>query len=138
MYTCLPLQGKIVVYGYVSTGNTYLVPTKGQINSKADWSAVDSPKKRTNEFVLFAFLLFTANKTNSFVRFWGESTAHPNCFWFHLTFKLLTCDQISELLLISGPRRLFWWVELEKSDEMLLLKSFSKSFYVTDPKIYPD
>ena len=48
---------------------------KGHIKPKADWRAVDSPKKRTNEFVLFAFLLFTANKTNSFVRFLEESTA---------------------------------------------------------------
>ena len=28
---------------------------KGQIKPKADCCAVDSPKKRTNEFVLFAF-----------------------------------------------------------------------------------
>ena len=40
-----------------------------------------------NEFVLFAFLLFTANKTNSFVRFLGESMARPNCFRFYLTFS---------------------------------------------------
>jgi hypothetical protein len=32
---------------------------KGQIKLKAGWRAVDFPKKRTNEFVLFAFLLFT-------------------------------------------------------------------------------
>ena len=49
--------------------------TKGQIKPKTDWRAVDSPKKQTNEFVLFVFLLFMANKTNSFVRFLGESTA---------------------------------------------------------------
>ena len=57
--------------------------TKGQIKPKAHWRAVDSPKKRTNEFVLFAFLLFTANKTNLFVRFLGESTVRPNCFRFY-------------------------------------------------------
>jgi hypothetical protein len=39
-----------------------------------------------NELVLFAFLLFTANKTNLFVLFLGEYTAHPNCFWFYQTF----------------------------------------------------
>ena len=61
---------------------------KGQIKPKADWRAVDSPKKRTNEFVLFAFLLFTANKTNLFVRFLGESTARQSCFWFYLTFSM--------------------------------------------------
>ena len=64
--------------------------TKGQIKPKADWHAVDSPKKRANEFVLFAFLLFTANKTNPFVRFLGESTLRQSCFWFYLTFISLS------------------------------------------------
>ena len=50
---------------------------KGQIISKADWRAIDSPKKQTDEFVLFAFLLFTANKSNLFVLFLGESTGAP-------------------------------------------------------------
>jgi hypothetical protein len=27
--------------------------SKGKIKPKADWRAVDSPKKRTNEFVFF-------------------------------------------------------------------------------------
>ena len=34
--------------------------SKGQIKPKADWRAVDSHKKQTNEFVLFTSLLFTA------------------------------------------------------------------------------
>ena len=50
---------------------------KGQIKPKADCCAVDSPKKQRNEFVLFAFLLFTANKTNSFIRFWGRIYGAP-------------------------------------------------------------
>ena len=62
-------------------------PTKGQIKPKADWRAVDSPKKQTNEFVLFAFLLFTANKSNSFVRFMGESTARQSAFRFWILMK---------------------------------------------------
>ena len=61
--------------------------SKGQIKPKADWRAVDSHKKQTNEFVLFAFLLFTANKTNSFICLFGESTSRPNCFRFYLTFS---------------------------------------------------
>ena len=52
----------------------------GQLISKADWRTINSPKKRTDEFVLFAFLLFKANKSNSFVRFLGESTAHQSAF----------------------------------------------------------
>ena len=42
-------------------------------------------KPKANEFVLF--LLFTANKTNLFVRFLGESTARQSCIWFYLTFR---------------------------------------------------
>ena len=59
---------------------------KGQLILKADWHAIDSPKKQTNEFVLFAFLLFTANKSNSSVRFLGESTARQSALQFYLTF----------------------------------------------------
>ena len=55
---------------------------KGQIKPKEDWRAVDSPKKQMNEFVLFAFLLFTANKTNSFIRFLEESTVHQSAYDF--------------------------------------------------------
>ena len=60
---------------------------KGKLISKANWRAIDSPKKRTDEFDLFAFLLFTANKSNSSVCFLGESTAHQSAFWFYLTFS---------------------------------------------------
>ena len=56
---------------YIDADRTYssiqIIPvfftTKGQIKPNADWRAVDSPKKQTNEFVMFAN---TANKTNSF------------------------------------------------------------------------
>ena len=39
---------------------------------KAGWRAVDSPKKRTDEFDLFAVKSKKANKSNSSVRFFGE------------------------------------------------------------------
>ena len=55
--------------------------TKVQIKPKAGWRAVDSPKKRTNEFVFVAFLLFTA-EPNSFVCLLGESTARKSPFGF--------------------------------------------------------
>ena len=67
----------------------FYIQTKGQLISKADWRAIDSPKKRRDEFVLFAFLLFTANKSNSSIRFLGESTARQSAFWFYLTFNHL-------------------------------------------------
>jgi hypothetical protein len=35
---------------------------KGQLISKTIYGQLTSPKKQTDEFVLFAFLLFTANK----------------------------------------------------------------------------
>ena len=53
---------------------------KGQLSSKAIYGLLTSPKKRMDEFVLFAFLLFTANKSNSSVRFLGESTARQSAF----------------------------------------------------------
>ena len=40
-----------------------------------------------DEFVLFAFLLFTANKSNWSVHFLGESTAGQSAFRFYLTFS---------------------------------------------------
>ena len=49
------------------------------------WSANFS-KKRTDEFVLFAFLHFTANKSNLSIHFLGESMARQSPFWFYLTF----------------------------------------------------
>ena len=64
--------------------------SKGQFISKAEWHAIDSPKKQTDEFVLFAFLLFTANKSNSSVRFLGESMARQSAFRNYLTFILYT------------------------------------------------
>ena len=53
---------------------------KGQLNSEANWHAIDSPKKGTDEFVLFAF--FTLHgKQIEFVRlFFGRIYGVPNCF----------------------------------------------------------
>ena len=45
---------------------------KGQLMSKAIYGLVTSPKKRTNEFDLFAVKRKKAKKTNSSVRFLGE------------------------------------------------------------------
>ena len=57
--------------------------SKGQIKPKADLRALDSPKKQTNEFVLFfAFLLFTAKKNKFVHRFLGESTARKTAYGF--------------------------------------------------------
>ena len=59
-----------------------VVSTKGLLISKAIYGQLTFPQKRTDEFVLFAFLLFTANKSNSSVRFLGESTACQSAFRF--------------------------------------------------------
>ena len=63
-----------------SIGSVADLLVKGQLVSKADWRAIDSPKKRMDEFVLFAFLLFMANKTNSSVPFLGESTVCQSAY----------------------------------------------------------
>ena len=75
---------------------------KGQLISKADWRAIDSPKKRTDEFVLFAFLLFTANKSNLFVRFLGESTARQCAFRNYLTFRIFTHQKFCKTVIVKN------------------------------------
>ena len=61
--------------------------TKGQLILKAFYGLLTSPKKISDKFVYFAFLLFTADKTNSSAWFLEESTACQSAFWFHLTFS---------------------------------------------------
>ena len=60
----------VFVFAKCSKGYVY---SKGQLISKADWRAMD-------ELVLFASLLFTANKSNSSVCFLGESMARQSAF----------------------------------------------------------
>ena len=57
------------------------IVAKGQLISKPIYGLLTSPKKRTDEFDLFAFLLFTANKSNPFVHFFGESTVRQSALW---------------------------------------------------------
>jgi hypothetical protein len=71
----------------IDHGKSIIYNVKGQSISKAIYGLLTSPKKQTDEFVLFAFLLFTANKSNSSIRFLGESTARQSAFWFYLTFS---------------------------------------------------
>ena len=47
-----------------------------------------SPKNDLKNLFCLLSLLFTANKTNLFIRFLGESMARPNCFRFYLTFNI--------------------------------------------------
>ena len=77
------------------------ISRKGQIKPKADWCAIDSPKKRRNEFGFFSmtvrkylkleilissFKCFQTVKqktiANWFVQFLGESTAHKSAYSF--------------------------------------------------------
>ena len=56
--------------------------SKGQLISKAIYGLLTSLKKQMNKLVLFAFLLFTANKSISSIHFLGESMARQSLFWF--------------------------------------------------------
>jgi hypothetical protein len=70
-------ENQILVFHGLST----MLPfTKGQLISKAIYGLLLSPKKRMDKFVLFDFLLFTANKSNSSVHFLGESMARQSAF----------------------------------------------------------
>ena len=55
----------------------------GPIKPKADWHALDSPKKM-NKHCFFAFY---SKQNKMFVSFLGESTARTNSFWFCPTFN---------------------------------------------------
>ena len=55
-----------------------IVVNKGQIKPKADWCAVDSPKKRKNEFVFSYSEKQKSKKIHSFVHSLGESAAHKS------------------------------------------------------------
>ena len=67
----------------------FFLVTKGQFFSKGP---MVSPKKRTNEFGFFSYRRFASRntvwvlKTNSFVRFLGESKDTNKSFWKKLTF----------------------------------------------------
>ena len=80
-------EGTLLCYAFSWIMGIYTRHPKGQLILKAIYGLLTSPKKWTDEFVLFAFLLFTANKSNSSVRFLGESTARQSAFWFYLTFN---------------------------------------------------
>ena len=54
-------NGENYRHGSSSTQCGQTIP-KGQLILKANWRAIDSPKKGTDDSVLFAFLLFAANK----------------------------------------------------------------------------
>ena len=44
---------------------------KGQIIPKADWSAMDPPKKRTDKFIfLLVYSKINKKKIRSFIHFW--------------------------------------------------------------------
>ena len=51
----------------------FLMLSKGHLISKANYGLPTSSKKRTDEFDLFALLLFTANKSNQIRSFFGRS-----------------------------------------------------------------
>ena len=56
-----------------------LIP-KGHLISKADLRAIDSPKKRTDEFVLFAFFTLLSKQIKFVHMFFGRICGAPICF----------------------------------------------------------
>ena len=84
-----------VVFLEISFYTIQAAVLKGQTKPKADCCTVNSPNKEQTNLFCLLFLLFTANKSNSLVRFLGESTARQSCFRFQLTFKSM---QISLLI----------------------------------------
>ena len=75
-----PRQGKNVLPDGLNWLCYFAGNSIGHRENSISFIFLESPHQveRTNEFVLFAFLLFTANKSNSFVRFLGESAFKNN------------------------------------------------------------
>ena len=67
-----------VLFFLLSTTTIYVA--KGQLVSKAIYGLLTSPKELTDEFVLFAILLFMANKSNLSIRFFARIYGSPICF----------------------------------------------------------
>ena len=63
----------LIWFSYLNQLLFWKYPSEGQIKPKADWRAIDSHKKRTDKFVLFAF--FTLQQTNQI---------SPFVFWENL------------------------------------------------------
>ena len=119
---------------------------------KADLRVIDSPKKQTNEFVLFAFLLFMANMTKKICSFLflGESTARPNCFWSYLTFSSLIgvfhycdfCLRVSGQIFLCSSKLWqsvcchFWLVYQETNELFYLGTQFFLLFPQLDRSIF--
>ena len=61
----------------ISPENIEVLDLKGQLISKLIHSLLTSPKKQTDKFVLFASLLFTANKSNSSLCYFGRIYGLP-------------------------------------------------------------
>ena len=76
-FLLLRVYGNSTTTNHINNNGTH---TKGQLISKANCQAGDSPKKRTDEFDLFALKSKKANKTNSSIRFLGESMARQSAF----------------------------------------------------------
>ena len=94
---------------------------KGQLILKADWGAIDSPKKRMDDFVLFPFLLFTANKQ-----------IRPFIFWENLQLTNLLF-KIYWPLAFLVLKVLAWGIcnfKLEFAQKSHLQKQITITFYV--------
>ena len=68
---------------------------KGQLISKADWHAIDSPKNERMNLFCLLFCSSWQKKSNSSVRFSGESKARQSAFRFYLC---VICRQAGEIL----------------------------------------
>ena len=80
LYYLIIVYAEIMSFGLHYVWAKILRVLRGQLNSKANCQAKDSPKKRTNEFV------FTSMR-RVFVRFLGESSAKKKTFRDYLTFN---------------------------------------------------
>ena len=75
---------------------------KGQLISKADWRAMDSPKKTNGQICFVCFFTLHGKQIKFVLSFLGEPTAHQSAFRSLLTFTLFRrpCRKLTRLGLI--------------------------------------
>ena len=107
------------------------ITVKGQIKSKADWHAVDSLKNVANEFVLLAFLLFTA-KQNIFVcPFFGRFYGAPKLL--RVLFKAEDIHKMTYIFTILFTQDNFESYMLFLFAQLLLSSQLEKNHVFLEP-----
>ena len=111
-----------------------LLCAKGQLISKADWRPIDSPKKRTDNFVQSAFSTLHGKQIKFVHSFFGRIYGAQICLRFYLTFIHLKALGLTVFLLCIGQSVFsFWFTDFLPN--FLLVVLFDHSMQKPDTKM---